>query len=199
MGKLKKLTQADYRVMCDGAAVLEDDPHGPKVLMLTDGSILKLFRRKRLLSSALIYPYATRFERNARKLAAFGIPVPEILDIWRIPAIQRDAVHYRPLPGHTLRELVAKGLPPEREQRLRESFSRLIVHLHDHGVYFRSLHLGNIIVGEDDQLGLIDFSDIRFYPWKLNRYLRERNMQRMLDLPGEAAWVDTRTVLRRWS
>lgn len=181
--------------MCAGAHVLEDDPHGPKVFLLGDGTILKLFRRKRLFSSALLYPYVRRFVRNARKLAAIGIPVPTMLDVWRIPAVERDAVRYQPLPGRTLRELVAEGLPRAREARLRTAFNRLIVRLHDNGVYFRSLHMGNVIVADDDKLGLIDFSDIRFYPWKLNRYLRERNLQRMLDLPAEAAWVDLAAVL----
>lgn len=193
--KLKKLTQAAYQAMCDGAQVLEHDPYGPKVFLLGDGTILKLFRRKRLFSSALLYPYAARFERNARKLAAIGIPVPDILEIWRIPEVERDAVHYRPLPGQTLRELASQGLSSEREAHLREAFNRLVICLHDNGVYFRSLHMGNVIVGENDQLGLIDFSDIRFYPWKLNRYLRQRNLQRMLDLPAEAAWVDVAAVL----
>ncbi len=60
-----------------------------------------LFRRKRLISSAALFPYAERFARNASELARRGIVCPKVLDVLRIPHIQRDAVHYEPLPGQT--------------------------------------------------------------------------------------------------
>lgn len=181
--------------MSDGARVLEADPHGAKVLLLTDGTILKLFRRKRLISSAMLFPYATRFASNARKLARLGVPVPEVIDVLRIPELERDAVHYRPLPGVTLRQLAAESLPAERRKRLRDAFNRLVVLLHDNGVYFRSLHIGNVIVTADDRLGLIDFSDMRIYPWSLGSYLRRRNIQRLYKVAAEVEWIDLPTIL----
>ena len=192
---LRMLTKQAYLAMCQGARVLESDGHGEKVVQLLDGSILKLFRRKRLLSSALLYPYARRFARNARTLSAIGVPVPQILEVLRIPEIARDAVHYVPLAGESLRYLAQQPIPEERKSRLRFALSQLIVHLHHQGIYFRSLHLGNVIVGADDRLGLIDFSDMRIYPWALGEYLRRRNLQRMLNEPGEAEWIDMPTIL----
>jgi tRNA A-37 threonylcarbamoyl transferase component Bud32 len=192
---LKSLTQQEYLAMCEGAEVLEADPHGDKVLRLADGSILKLFRRKRLLSSALLYPYARRFQHNALALARMGIPVPTVLSVMRIPEMARDCVHYRPLPGVTMRQVVARGVSPERRQELRRALTRLIIRLHDHGVYFRSLHIGNVIVTPEGQLGLIDFSDMRIYPWSLGKYLRKRNMQRMYKVAGEPDWVDMDAVI----
>lgn len=194
---LRMLTKQDYLALCQGARVLEADGHGEKVLQLPDGSIVKLFRRKRLLSSALLYPYVRRFARNAVKLSKIGVPVPEILEVLRIPEIARDAVHYLPLAGESLRHLARQTLPAERKVKLRAALNQLIVHLHQQGIYFRSLHLGNVIVGPDDRLGLIDFSDMRIYPWALGPYLRRRNLQRMLDEPGDAEWVDMVTILGR--
>lgn len=181
--------------MCEGSRVLEADPHGEKVMLLRDGSILKLFRRKRFLSSALFYPYAMRFAHNARKLSSIGVLVPEVIEVLRVSEISRDAVHYRPLPGDTLRHVASVSLSSERKLRLRSELNRLIVHLHDQGIYFRSLHLGNVIVGPDDRLGLIDFSDMRIYPWALGKYLRRRNVQRMLKLPSELEWLDMPTIV----
>ena len=73
--RLDRLSAVDYQALRAGAVVLEADGFGEKVLQLADGRILKLFRRKRLLSSALYYPYARRFADNAHKLAAIGVPV----------------------------------------------------------------------------------------------------------------------------
>lgn len=181
--------------MREGARVLEADPHGAKVLLLADGTILKLFRRKRLITSAMLFPYAARFAANASKLAALGVPVPEVIDVLRIPGLGRDAVHYHPLPGVTLRQLAGEALPDARKRRLREAFNRLVVLLHDNGVYFRSLHIGNVIVTPDDRLGLIDFSDMRIYPWSLGSYLRRRNIQRLYKVAAEVEWIDLPFIL----
>lgn len=176
-----------------GAQVLEADPFGEKVLLLADGHILKLFRRKRLLSSAAWSPYARRFAVNAGRLAAIGVPVPEVLRVLRIPAIARDAVLYRPLPGTSLRQLAAAGLHAARQQELRAALSKLVVLLSEKGMYFRSLHTGNVILTPDGQLGLIDFSDMRFYPWPLGRAMRQRAMRKMLKNEGE--WLDMTVIL----
>ncbi len=186
----------DYCALREGAVVLEADGHGDKVLRLVDGTILKLFRRKRLLTSALFSPYARRFVNNAAALAKLGVPVPKVLDVVRIPALLRDAVHYSPLEGETLRCLLNSGLPHAREEQLKEQFTRFVIHLHDRGVYFRSLHSGNVVCMPDGRLGLIDFSDLRIYPWRLGRYLRARNMRRMQRMPDDSSWVDVEAIVR---
>jgi tRNA A-37 threonylcarbamoyl transferase component Bud32 len=192
---LKTLTQQDYLAMREGAVVLEQDGYGDKVLRLSDGSILKLFRRKNLLSSAVLFPYARRFARNALTLARHGIPVPQVIALGAIAEPVRDFVHYRPLAGNTLRELEQAGLNGERRSELRDKLTQFIIHLHDKGVYFRSLHLGNVVLTPDGRLGLIDFSDLRVYPWSLGSYLRRRNMQRMLGIAADASWVDLPAIV----
>ena len=181
--------------MREGAEVLEVDHHGEKVLRLADGTILKLFRRRRLISSAALFPYASRFVNNAVALARLDIPVPEVVEVLRIPSIGRDAVHYRPLVGHTLRELLRSGLAPEREQMLKAAFSRFVIGLHDKGVYFRSLHLGNVVCTPDGRLGLIDFADLRIHPWSLGKYLRARNVRRMQAMEEERDWLDLDAIV----
>lgn len=191
---LEKIDQVEYQALCKGAEVLEADCYGEKVFRLTDGTILKLFRRKRLLSSAILYPYARRFVANASALARLGVPVPHVLRLARIPSIGRDAVHYEPLAGITLRELARKELDPMRKKDLLAAFTRFVIGLHDKGVYFRSLHIGNVVLTPDDKLGLIDFSDLRIHPWSLGRYLRIRNMRRMSGIPEECDWLDLDSI-----
>lgn len=181
--------------MREGATVLEFDLFGDKVLRLADGTMLKLFRRKRLLTSAALFPYAGRFASNAQALAKAGIAAPKVLAVLRVPELGRDLVHYEPLAGTTLRDLARAGLSPEDKQQLRDRLTRFIIHLHDKGIYFRSLHIGNVVVTPDGRFGLIDFSDLRIYPWSLGKYLRARNMRRMLGLAAEADWVDLPAIV----
>lgn len=186
-----------YLALRAGATVIEADSFGEKVLLLVDGSMLKLFRRKRLLSSAAWYPYAERFADNASALRQRGIPVPEVIDVFRIPSIGRDAVHYHPLPGRTLRQLRRDGLDPSREARLKDAFTHLLVELHEKGVYFRSLHLGNVVCTPDGRLGLIDIADARMSRRPLRRHQRIRNLQRLLKTADESEWVDEKAILER--
>ncbi|MDQ5903242.1 MAG: hypothetical protein QG672_831, partial [Pseudomonadota bacterium] len=192
---LKRLNQQDFLALREGAEVLEVDHHGEKVLRLADGTIFKLFRRRRVISSAALFPYARRFAHNAAVLAGLGIPVPQVIEVFRIPSIERDAVHYQPLAGRTLREMARAGLSAERERELKAMFTGFVIGMHDKGIYFRSLHLGNVVCTPDDRLGLIDFSDLRIHPWSLGRYMRARNMRRMQGLEEETGWLDLETII----
>src|SRR5690606_7954122 len=58
---------------------------------------------------------------------------------------------------------------------LARQLGEFIARLHQQGVMFRSLHLGNILLDDDGQLGLIDIADMRCWPWPLNRWQRARN------------------------
>lgn len=192
---VKKLDNDAFVNMRSGASVLEADSYGDKVLLLADGTIVKLFRRKRWLSSAAWYPYAKRFADNAASLHRLGIRVPQILDLFRIPSIERDAVRYQPLPGRTLREIRREPLDAGIEQELKEAFTRFVVRLHDSGVYFRSLHLGNVVYTPDHEFGLIDISDARIVDRPLRKYERARNLKRLQGIEGESEWVDLTSVV----
>jgi hypothetical protein len=195
MRGLAVMQHEDFLALKAGAEVIEADPFGEKVLRLADGSFLKLFRRKRLITSAAWYPYALRFADNAAALSALGIPVPRVIAAYRIPSMARDAVLYRPLAGTTLRALVQRGLDAEDERRLKRLFTGFVIRLHSLGVYFRSLHLGNVIVTPAGELGLIDFSDLRIFRRPLPTFMRRRNLRRMLEIPGESAWIDRDAIL----
>lgn len=181
---MQKLDHAVYINMREGADVLEADGEGDKVLCLTDGTMLKLFRRKRLLTSALWSPYAQRFADNCQTLRARQIQCPTVRQVYRIPSIKRDAVHYDPLPGRTLRQLIS-----EDPDGLRAKLGEFVANLHDKGIYFRSAHMGNIVLTPENSLGLIDIADLRAQRRPLSKGLRLRNFQHMLRYKGDREWL----------
>lgn len=77
---MQDLALSAYEALRAGAQVLEADKHGDKVLRLADGNFLKLFRRKRLISSAALYPYAQRFADNTATLQRLAVPCPLIIE-----------------------------------------------------------------------------------------------------------------------
>ncbi|MGH8352416.1 MAG: toluene tolerance protein [Pseudomonas sp.] len=183
---MQPLDHSAYLSLRDGATVLEADRYGDKVLRLVDGNFLKLFRRKRLLTSAALFPYAQRFADNAKALQLRGIPCPQVLGVYRAPSIQRDLVHYAPLPGQTLRQLLDER---GNAEALREQLGRFVALLHESGIYFRSLHLGNIVLTPESALGLIDIADLRTQRLKLGKRLRLRNFRHMLRYPEDRDWL----------
>lgn len=183
---MQALEQARYLALREGATVLEADGTGDKVLRLIDGSMLKLFRRKRLLSSAAWYPYAQRFADNCRHLQERQIPCPVVKAVYRIGAIERDAVHYAPLPGQTLRQVLEE---PADHDQLRAQLGRFIAILHERGVYFRSAHMGNVVLTPEGELGLIDIADLRIFRRPLRKSQRLRNFKHMLRYPQDRQWL----------
>ncbi|MGE6792489.1 toluene tolerance protein [Pseudomonas guineae] len=183
---MQKLDNARYLTLREGAQVLEADGTGDKVLRLNDGSMLKLFRRKRLITSAAWYPYARRFVDNCTTLAERAIPCPKVRNIYRITDIARDAVHYDPLPGHTLRQLLEKQAASDA---LRHQLGAFIAELHEKGIYFRSAHLGNVVLTPEGALGLIDIADLSTYRRPLYKSQRLRNFKHILRYEQDRQWL----------
>lgn len=188
---MAKLCMEDYLRLRENAQLIESDEHGDKVLQLPDESYLKLFRQKRLLSSALIYPYASRFADNIAHLTRIGIPCPRVIGVYRIAAIKRDAVHYRPLYGKTVRQIVRDGIDEAQAAVIRKMLGIFVAELHAQGIYFRSLHLGNIILTEPGNFGLIDVADMQIRRGPLTRSRRLRNILHLSRYSDEAQWLMT--------
>lgn len=172
------LSNDQFLSLRQNAILIEEDHCGEKVLELSDGSFLKLFRRKRLVTSDLYRPYAERFAINAGLLADLNIPCPQIIATYKIKSINRTAVHYWPLPGSTLRQTLRDQSRKDLENTCR-ALGAFIATLHESGIYFRSLHLGNIIACEDLSYGLIDLADMAISARPLSTSKRKRNFQHL--------------------
>lgn len=170
------LTPEDFAQLSLNAKVLEQDERGVKVLQMGNGNILKVFRVRRTLSLARVYSYARHFCRNADKLKQLGIPTVEIVQLFHFEDSTNTAVIYRPLPGYTFRQLNISGL---LDQALMERFGQFVAHLHQRGVYFRSLHFGNVVKTAEGALGLIDIADLKIYRHNLSYWHRARNFRHL--------------------
>lgn len=162
----RKLGQDEYEKGLQDAELLEQDTFGPKVYELSDGRILKLFRIRRRFSSNLYLPYAKRFARNAERLAARGFSTISVESWGRVPHLRRQFALYAKLPGQTLRKLPSFD---------GQCLGRVLAKLHASGVLFRSCHLGNWVLTPEGSLGLIDLTDLSFFPWALTKSQRSRN------------------------
>lgn len=185
---LHPLAYADYLALRQDAQVIEQDEFGDKVLLKVDGSYIKLFRRKRLLSSAAWRPYARRFAENAFALHRLGIPCPRVIAAYKVASIERDLVHYHALEGETVRQVIQRGLSADETGQLRTGLARFVGLLHDKGVYFRSLHLGNIVLTDQKTLGLIDIADM-VIGRRLGAGKRQRNIRHMLRYTSDCEWL----------
>jgi serine/threonine protein kinase len=185
---LTELNDEALAALTTEAEILEADSLGPKVYRLAGGNFLKLFRRKRLISSALFSPYSSRFYRNAEHLEELDIPTLTPLALYKLKGSSLSAVLYQPLPGQTLKDLYLQA-PGNFSERLPQ-LSTFIRDLHRKGIYFRSLHLGNIVLTPQGTLGLIDVADLTFQRRPISKAKAIRNLahfSRLLQQMGIAS------------
>lgn len=185
---MRILSETELDTLLRGAKTIEEDGLGLKVACLEDGDFLKLYRRKRLLSSALWSLPARRFANNAKRLQQLGIASPDIEELLLIPGRKLNGVRYRPLPGETLRDRW-RTLTDEARETEVQSFGAFLGHLHQLGVYFRSLHLGNVLYLPDTRFGLIDLSDMQISGQPLPRWKRKRNVRHLLRYHEDTQWL----------
>ena len=178
---IKLISHAHYQALAQDAKELERDGHGVKVLLLPNQKIIKLFRVKRLLSLSLIYPYSLRFARNAKRLITMGIPSVSVEQTFFCPAIRRHGLIYPLLEGESLDKVLIHS--PGQDSEL-EKLAQFMAQLHQKGVLFRSLHLGNILRLPNGHFGLIDVADIRFHRQSLNLKQRRRNFRHLFRNPS---------------
>lgn len=176
MLQIHSLDRARLEQIIESSEVVEKDGHGIKVLRLQDGRYLKYFRRKRWFNRELLSPAAVRFARHARKLENLGIPTLSVESLHRILGEPHTVVVYRPMPGETLRTLLAQG---RADAGLMHRVGVFLAWLHRDGVYFRSVHPGNIVI-DGPRIGLIDVLDMKVRPWSLSRWGRRRNWPHFL-------------------
>ncbi|MEQ8858677.1 MAG: toluene tolerance protein [Pseudomonadales bacterium] len=170
LGGARGLDAAQFAALCAAGEVLAWKGGAPAVLAYreVDGNrlIIKLWRRERL--SSPLRAYHRRFRRALEQLHARGVPAPRYVGHGRVRGDGARYVAYAYLDGEPLRgRLDAVG--PER-------LAAFVADLHQRGVYFRGLHLANVIELPDGRLGLIDVQDSRFRRRPLPWHLRVRNL-----------------------
>ena len=164
--RLPVLSDAAWERWTAGAAELARDRSGHRTLRTADGAhAVKELGLRRVLSSAILHPYAERFAENAGELLRRGIDAPEVVGAWRRAGPEPiHVVVYRWREGRELRELSAA---PDAGILFAE-LGRLLARLHEARADFRSGHLGNFLVQPGGTVAVIDCVDVRFRPWPLS-------------------------------
>ncbi len=185
--------------------MLEKDSKGPKVVKLANGDLLKIFRSRRHNLLVRLNPDAEQFYNKARRLRKLGISTPQVSDyFWLDPALGISACLYQPLPGTSLDAIYLRDR--DAFNALLPELAAYIFSLHQRGIYFRSLHLGNILRTPEQQFGLIDFLDTRFKSKALSGSMVRRNFQHLRnylkrsdinDFPWDALMGDYEQVANR--
>ena len=172
-----QIDKETYDALVRDSKVLELDEKGIKVVETADQDIVKIFRLKRLFSSALFFSYAWRFKKNARQLKEKGVKTVKVKKIEYCLEEQRHLLTYEKIPGQTIKELLTKY---DKHTELIKQLIGFIASLHSKGVYFRSLHFGNVVVCDNGEMALIDITDLKIYPWPLTLNYRIRNWKHLL-------------------
>jgi hypothetical protein len=171
------ISTAEFEQLRAGAQLIERDGRGEKVLLTPDNHIIKLFYPRRRFTSARIYPYAYRFWNNARKLREKGIITIQCEQLRHDRQNKRHLITYPLLPGTTLRDRLAETTDGDD---YLDKLASWLVTLHTKGILFRSIHLGNILVLENHDYGLIDVADMSIQQRPLGLIKRARNFRHLL-------------------
>jgi tRNA A-37 threonylcarbamoyl transferase component Bud32 len=174
---MRRAPLTELELLTGSATVLEGDASGETVFRMADGRVVKLFYQRRLFSSAVLRPYARRFDENAKALRRRGIPCVETERLFAVPDARRHVVVYRWLDGTPLRDALA-GPGADRDDLMR-CLAKFLAKLHDEGIFFRSLHFANVLVLEDGNLGLIDVEDLSVSRAALRLGRRVRNFRHL--------------------
>ncbi len=175
--RIHPISSTEFSRLREGARVLEEDLRGEKVLLTPDNRIIKLFYSRRRFTSATIYPYALRFWNNARKLHEKIIPTVACEQLRYDKQHKRHVITYPLLAGTTLRDCLKET--PDGNTYLTK-LSAFLAMLHEKGVLFRSIHLGNILVLDNGEFGLIDVADMSIQRRPLGLFKRARNLRHLL-------------------
>jgi hypothetical protein len=137
--------------------------------------IIKIFNVRGYISSGFFNTYASRIIKNSIRLKEHEIPSIEITNELAFQYNNRlSGVSYKYIPGKTYRDLGNKIT-----KEMITDLAKYISIIHKKGIYFRAMHLGNILL-HNKKLFLIDIAKIHFYPWSLFIFTRARAFRRMI-------------------
>jgi hypothetical protein len=178
------ISSHEFDAFChrDDLTLLKSTYNRPKLFESVQGDIVKIFYpRKKRFSSNKFKPYAIRFHTNAKRLQSLGFQTPIIKTMMHCPELNTYILSYKKLPGVDLRVLTTRGQPKE----LIDSIASFIVNLHTKGIFFRSVHLENLLQLNSGDFALLDIVDVQFKRRPLSLFLRYRNLKHMFQIKDD--------------
>ncbi len=181
---MHQLSQQQYLEWLTQFQVLVSGKRGPRLLATTDNCLIKLFPARKWWSSNRLFPYAKRFVDNAERLAILGVSSVKVEEYGKIQGTMTYYVKYQKLPGNDIRHLLQTGTLIE----LLAQVAIFISCLHHQGIFFRGIHLGNMILQPDSKIALIDIAPMKFKSNTLAVGYRRRNLQHLLSNVEDRPW-----------
>ncbi len=180
-----RISETKLKQIAEAGTILADDDSFVRAIRDSDGRIWKQFRKKSFPSTAALLPYAKRFVKSAELLAKRGINSVAVRDIYTVAETGRHVVVYDEMPGRSLRTV----LEIEGAQHLSD-FAQFMALLHERGIYFRSMHLDNVLVLDAGGFALIDVTHVEGFRKALNPWRRARNFKPVTSYAEDRAMLD---------
>lgn len=183
------ISYSEFESICSNSEILRWKNELPRLIRNNGKLISKIWIRQNTFSSDWIYPYYLRFVRNARKLRSRGIVAPNVRAITKVKNHRLYLVTYEEIKGASVRDILKydNNMIPLRELGL------FIATLHKKGIYFTSLHLGNIIRLDSGDFGIIDVTNTHFFVFPLNIHSRARNLSHLLSYTDDISLLRQKT------
>ena len=179
------ITSEDFHHICfqKDSTLLKTTYDRPKLLETPAGEMVKIFypRRKRFSSNSF-KPYAIRFKANANRLRQLGFAAPHVENIKFCPDLRTYILIYQKIPGENARILANQNMD------IIAAVAKYLVELHHQGIFFRSLHLENLLYQETEEFLLLDIVDVKFKKNPLNIFFRYRNLKHMFFIEDDATF-----------
>lgn len=176
LSQIRRIPKNSYLELQTSPTILKWNGSKP-VLAKNDHNIIKYFYKTTWnFSSGYWWSYAIRFEIHARRLRALGIAAPVVHDLLHYPEEHCYIVNYAYINGETIHSMAKRGnfMPMKK-------LPEFIAKLHKLGVYFRDLHLENIIWQDSADFALLDTIRIKFHKKSLNLQQRAHNLAFLLN------------------
>lgn len=166
-----------YQELTQNCSVLKTRRGKPVILQTPDDQIIKHIYYRKGFSSSRIWPYAVRFINNSKKLALRGFIVPHIVTAYQCKELACDILVYPMIPGMSVRQHFREdNLDPLKKT------PEFIASLHEAGIYFRDLHLENIVITRsDNSFALIDLASAKCQRKPLSHNMRARNVRHLFE------------------
>ncbi len=174
--KIEKIRYCQYATLIKDANVLAHDQYGRnKVFLTPDKKIIKTFHvshfLKELFSSRMM-----RFLKAVSKLRQKNVATIYPENYYRCISPKLNIVVYPYVEGASLRDVSQQNIGILKE------FAFFLAHLHRMNIYFRGIHLNNVVVGKNQNFTLIDVSNTKF---KVNIRRRAKNIAYVLKYPAD--------------
>ena len=170
------ISSHDFNALCNrrDLTLMKMTYKRPKLFESEAGEIIKIFYpRKKRFSSDRYKPYALRFCKNAEALQLRGFITPRINTLQYCPDLNVYVLAYTKLPGVDLRVFSTDNTA------VIADVAEFIAKLHRHGIFFRAIHLENLLRLNNGDLALLDIVDIQFKKRAIPVYLRFRNLKHL--------------------